>query len=65
MGIVSEELGGVRELVDALRAVQVEHGLDATMVLTNGHITIRFTGVQAPIGTLEDQDGNTVAINAP
>ena len=59
---------GVMELAGALRELQTEYRLDvvsATMALPAGSITIRFTGVQSPIGVLEDDKGNTVAINVP
>ena len=59
---------GVDELARAMRELQTDFKLDvvsATMLLPTGQVTIRFTGVQTPIGELEDERGNTVAIHAP
>jgi hypothetical protein len=59
---------GVMELARSLRELQTDHELDvvsATKRTAFGFITIRFTGVQTPIGVLEDEKGCTVAINVP
>ena len=59
---------GVMDLARALREVQTDFRLDAisaTMVLPSGSLTIRFTGVRAPLGVLEDEEGHTVAIRVP
>ena len=59
---------GVVELTRTLRELQLEFDLltiSATVPTNVGMVTMRLTGVQSPIGVLEDEDGNTVAIRVP
>jgi hypothetical protein len=58
----------VVELARAMREVQMDYRLDeisAMMVLPTGSITIRFTGLETPLGVLENEKGYTVAIDVP
>lgn len=57
---------GVRELTLALRQVQVEYQLaaiEATMVLPTITIKLRLSGVESPLGELEDDRGNSVQLD--
>jgi hypothetical protein len=59
---------GVLDLAKALRELQGDFDLDvisATKRTPQGLITIRFTGIDSPIGELENDQGLTVAINVP
>lgn len=56
---------GAHDLVAALRSLQEDYRLDAiaaTQLLPGGPLTVRITGLEAPVLSIEDSAGHLVTV---